>query len=111
MVRRVSLLARQLVDAAQGMVLADWLLFSDDLLLCGACALFVGESERADEGQIYFAILLVHRARRDDHACRVKCARTSRTFLARADLFARRYGEDWKRYCSRVPARIIKVLY
>ncbi|KAI8909067.1 ergosterol biosynthesis ERG4/ERG24 [Gorgonomyces haynaldii] len=38
---------------------------------------------------IYFAILLIHRAYRDDHACREK------------------YGKDWERYCKQVPYMFI----
>ena len=37
----------------------------------------------------YFIILLVHRQRRDDEACRHK------------------YGKDWDKYCELVPWRII----
>ena len=35
---------------------------------------------------IYFAVLLIHRAARDDHFCAVK------------------YGDDWKTYKAKVPA-------
>ncbi|KAI9305365.1 ergosterol biosynthesis ERG4/ERG24 [Cunninghamella echinulata] len=42
---------------------------------------------------IYFAILLLHRERRDDHKCRTK------------------YGEDWERYCKTVKYRIIPGIY
>ena len=42
---------------------------------------------------IYFAILLIHRERRDDHACHKK------------------YGADWKRYCDLVRWRIVPFLY
>ncbi|KAI7886424.1 ERG4/ERG24 ergosterol biosynthesis protein [Lichtheimia hyalospora FSU 10163] len=38
---------------------------------------------------IYFAVLLLHRERRDDHQCRIK------------------YGKDWDKYCSIVKSRII----
>lgn len=38
---------------------------------------------------IYFAILLLHRERRDDHKCRTK------------------YGADWEKYCKIVKYRII----
>ncbi|CED85474.1 C-14 reductase [Phaffia rhodozyma] len=41
---------------------------------------------------IYFAILLVHRQRRDDDACKKK------------------YGKDWDRYCEIVKSRIIPYL-
>jgi protein-S-isoprenylcysteine O-methyltransferase Ste14 len=42
---------------------------------------------------IYFAILLVHRDRRDDEACQ------------------RKYGRDWQEYCKRVPYRLIPYVY
>ncbi|KAI7905251.1 ergosterol biosynthesis ERG4/ERG24 [Cokeromyces recurvatus] len=42
---------------------------------------------------IYFAILLIHRERRDEDKCRKK------------------YGEDWDRYCSIVKYRIIPGIY
>ena len=41
----------------------------------------------------YFAVLLVHRERRDDEKCH------------------RRYGEDWQRYREAVPSRIIPGIY
>ncbi len=42
---------------------------------------------------IYLAVLLVHRERRDHHNC------------------AKQYGEDWARYCKRVPWRIVPGVY
>ncbi|KAI8390807.1 ergosterol biosynthesis ERG4/ERG24 [Radiomyces spectabilis] len=42
---------------------------------------------------IYFAILLIHRERRDDEKCRKK------------------YGEDWETYCNKVKYRIIPGVY
>ncbi|CAG8951137.1 hypothetical protein HYFRA_00006535 [Hymenoscyphus fraxineus] len=42
---------------------------------------------------IYFAILLVHRERRDEEKC------------------IRKYGEDWKKYTKAVPYRIIPYVY
>lgn len=42
---------------------------------------------------VYFIILLVHRERRDNLACRAK------------------YGADWERYCTKVRWRIIPGLY
>ncbi|KAJ1973420.1 erg24, C-14 sterol reductase [Dimargaris xerosporica] len=42
---------------------------------------------------MYFAVLLVHRERRDDHKCRTK------------------YKKDWNRYCSIVRYRIIPGVY
>ncbi|KAF9972801.1 erg24, C-14 sterol reductase [Actinomortierella ambigua] len=42
---------------------------------------------------IYFAILLLHRERRDEEKCRIK------------------YGADWEKYCSKVKWRIIPYVY
>lgn len=42
---------------------------------------------------VYFAILLIHRERRDEEKCRNK------------------YGSDWDRYCSIVKHRIIPGIY
>jgi Delta14-sterol reductase len=42
---------------------------------------------------IYFAVLLVHRERRDEAKCR------------------RKYGKDWDEYCKKVPSRIIPGVY
>jgi protein-S-isoprenylcysteine O-methyltransferase Ste14 len=42
---------------------------------------------------VYFAILLLHRERRDDHACRSK------------------YGTDWDEYCKLVPWRLVPYVY
>ncbi len=42
---------------------------------------------------IYFAILLIHRERRDNRHCAIK------------------YGKDWDRYCEKVPWRIIPRIY
>ncbi|KAG2435046.1 hypothetical protein HYH02_012043 [Chlamydomonas schloesseri] len=42
---------------------------------------------------IYFASLLIHRERRDEHACRLK------------------YGKDWDKYCALVRYRIVPYLY
>lgn len=42
---------------------------------------------------VYFAILLIHRERRDEEKCR------------------RKYGKDWDRYCELVPWRIIPYIY
>jgi hypothetical protein len=41
----------------------------------------------------YFAVLLLHRERRDDQACRLK------------------YGADWHKYCQKVPYRLIPGVY
>lgn len=42
---------------------------------------------------LYFGLLLVHRALRDDHKCKKK------------------YGKDWDTYCRMVPSRIIPYIY
>ena len=42
---------------------------------------------------IYFAILLIHRERRDNKFC------------------SKKYGTDWDRYCERVRWRIIPGIY
>jgi len=42
---------------------------------------------------LYFAVLLIHRERRDEEKCRKK------------------YGADWDEYCKRVPYRIIPYVY
>lgn len=42
---------------------------------------------------LYFAVLLVHRERRDE----IKCAR--------------KYGDDWEEYKARVPWRIVPGVY
>ena len=42
---------------------------------------------------LYFAILLIHRERRDEEKCKAK------------------YGKDWDRYCEIVPYRIVPYVY
>ncbi|EMR10532.1 hypothetical protein PNEG_01240 [Pneumocystis murina B123] len=42
---------------------------------------------------VFFAILLIHRERRDNYNCHLK------------------YGKDWERYCHQVPYRIIPYVY
>lgn len=42
---------------------------------------------------LYFAILLIHRERRDEEKCR------------------RKYGKDWEKYCQQVKSRIIPGIY
>jgi delta14-sterol reductase len=42
---------------------------------------------------LYFAVLLIHRERRDEEKCKVK------------------YGKDWEIYCKKVPSRIIPGVY
>lgn len=41
----------------------------------------------------YFGVLLLHRDRRDDHACSIK------------------YGRDWTKYCQKVPYRLVPYIY
>lgn len=48
---------------------------------------------RPTRPQIYFLCLLVHRDRRDDHACRLK------------------YGRDWDKFCAIVKYRLFPLLY
>ena len=43
--------------------------------------------------QIYFLCLLLHRDRRDEHACRLK------------------YGGDWDKYCRIVKYRMFPLIY
>lgn len=61
----------------------DWLMGLAWSLCCG------GISPLAYFYPIYFGVLLIHRAMRDDHFCAVK------------------YGEDWSRYKQKVPALFI----
>ncbi len=42
---------------------------------------------------VYFAVLLIHRERRDEQKCR------------------RKYGKDWDEYCKKVPWRILPGVY
>ncbi|EON63431.1 hypothetical protein W97_02658 [Coniosporium apollinis CBS 100218] len=42
---------------------------------------------------VYFAVLLIHRERRDEEKCK------------------RKYGKDWERYCEEVPYRILPGVY
>jgi delta14-sterol reductase/lamin-B receptor len=58
----------------------DWMMGLAWCLCCGAI------TPIAYFYSIYFTVLLVHRASRDDHFCKVK------------------YGEDWKAYKKKVPA-------
>ena len=58
----------------------DWLMGLSWCLCCGSVSII------AYFYAIYFAVLLIHRAARDDHFCAVK------------------YGDDWKTYKAKVPA-------
>ncbi len=67
--------------------LGDWLLGLAWSLACGF------GSPLPYFYPIYFAVLLIHRERRDHRRCAAK------------------YGEDWERYCRRVRWRIVPGLY
>lgn len=86
--------------------LGDWLMSIAWCLPCGSLALSAASLVRTltctHAGfatpivyfyPIYFAILLIHRERRDDHKCREK------------------YGKDWEKYCQLVPYRIVPFVY
>jgi len=65
-----------------------------DLIMCLAWTLPTGfDTPITYFYAIYFFVLLIHRQRRDDEACRKK------------------YGEDWTRYMKLVPYRIIPYVY
>ena len=68
----------------------DWLM---GLAWCLPCGLEGLKSVVPYFYCIYFGTLLVHRERRDEHACRQK------------------YGDDWDKYCSLVRWRIIPYVY
>eukprot|EP00933_Yihiella_yeosuensis_P079926 TRINITY_DN93341_c0_g1_i1.p1 TRINITY_DN93341_c0_g1~~TRINITY_DN93341_c0_g1_i1.p1 ORF type:complete len:232 (+),score=40.22 TRINITY_DN93341_c0_g1_i1:36-698(+) len=68
----------------------DWCMAYSWSSLCG-CP-FTGGSLITYFYPIYFAILLIHRASRDDHFC------------------SQKYGEGWKEYKKRVPAVFIPYL-
>jgi hypothetical protein len=59
---------------------------------------------------IYFAVLLIHRQRRDDEKCQQKYARSS-TFLNTILINRGRYGKDWDRYQKLVSYRIVPYVY
>jgi delta14-sterol reductase/lamin-B receptor len=63
--------------------LGDWLMSLSWCLCCG------GASPVGYFYCTYFAILLIHRAARDDHMC------------------SQKYGDDWERYKQKVPALFI----
>lgn len=76
---------------------------------------------------IYFAILLIHRDRRDEHMCYQKvCLVTSHQYDGRvstaanplltlpgsvAPNFFSQYGADWDKYKKHVPYRMIPYIY
>ena len=65
----------------------DWIMGLTWCLLCGFDAIIPYFYA------IYFAVLLIHRAGRDDHSCAIK------------------YGEDWERYKEKVPYKFIPFIY
>ena len=65
----------------------DWVMGLSWCLLCGYASLLPYFYA------IYFAVLLLHRAARDDHACRLK------------------YGADWGRYCAIVRYCLLPGVY
>jgi steroid 5-alpha reductase family enzyme len=67
--------------------LGDWLMGLAQSLACGIA------SPVPFFFPLYFAILLIHRERRDDHKCALK------------------YGRDWRKYCELVPYRIVPYVY
>lgn len=76
----------------------DGILIKDDFSLRGGSEVVPGEAKGWGMlityfFMLYFAILLIHRERRDDEKCRKK------------------YGKDWEEYCKRVPWRIVPYVY
>jgi len=65
----------------------DWLMSVSWCLPCGF------STPIAYFYSLYFALLLAHRERRDDHSC------------------SKKYGKDWDKYCSIVKSRIIPYIY
>ena len=65
----------------------DWLMALSWSLLCGV------QHPIVYFYPLYFAVLLIHRQRRDDHKC------------------GQKYGRDWDKYCALVPYRIIPFIY
>ncbi|KAI0304409.1 ergosterol biosynthesis ERG4/ERG24 [Multifurca ochricompacta] len=62
---------------------------------------------------VYFAVLLIHRQRRDDENCEkkyVECHSVSPTNIL-INALPYRYGKDWHRYQRLVPYRIIPYIY
>jgi delta14-sterol reductase len=60
---------------------------------------------------VYFAVLLIHRQRRDDEKCEKKCVQLYSSLPLTAYSILRRYGKDWDRYQRLVPYRIIPYIY
>ena len=63
---------------------------------------------------IYFAVLLIHRQRRDDEKCEKKYVQLCSSLplkIILIDAILHRYGKDWNRYQKLVPYRIIPYIY
>jgi delta14-sterol reductase len=61
---------------------------------------------------IYFAVLLVHRQRRDDENCYKKSVPFFADNLLDALMLVRhRYGSDWDKYTDIVKYRIVRYIY
>ena len=60
----------------------------------------------------WFALLLVHRERRDSEACEKECVPPFSSFRSVQILIGGgRYGKDWIKYKQLVPWRIIPYVY
>jgi Delta14-sterol reductase len=59
---------------------------------------------------IYFAVLLIHRQRRDDEMCAKKSVMFFLSHELRTDN-GDRYGKDWEEYKKLVPYRIVPYVY
>ena len=61
---------------------------------------------------VYFAVLLIHRQRRDDEACAKKYVGSIFFFkMSLICVINPRYGEDWAKYKKLVPYRIVPYIY
>lgn len=60
---------------------------------------------------MYFAVLLIHRQRRDDENCEKKWVACFALLPGNTKLFTHRYGADWEKYKKMVPSRIIPYVY
>ena len=60
---------------------------------------------------VYFAVLLIHRQRRDDARCVVKYVQICCSSPLETEATLHRHGKDWDRYQKLVPYRIIPYIY
>jgi len=62
---------------------------------------------------VYFAVLLIHRQRRDDEACAIKYENFFFSILSLGTnrFLIYRHGDDWETYKKIVPYRIIPYIY